>query len=131
MRTSEPASATVCFPPQSAKSIAAASLANAIEACERLPEERAKWIEVQLLYTPKSQIVQNSFIFLSVSNSSLPVQIEGDSIHSSKENPYLHGYGIPNVLDVLKKYHAEHVLTYQDGQFVFSIEWPDEQQSCK
>lgn len=100
-------------------------LDNAIEACERLPEEREKWIEVQMLYTPKSKIVQNAFLFLSVSNSSLPVQIDGDSIPSSKEKPYLHGYGIPNILDVLKKYQAEHVLTYQDGQFVFSIEWPD------
>ena len=37
----------------------------------------------------------------------------------------LHGFGIGNVKDILEKYHAEYLFTYDDGRFIFSADWPD------
>ena len=65
-------------------------------------------------------------IFISVLNPSLPVKIENNMIRTTKANPSFHGFGLKNVKDILDRYHAEYYMSYEDGQFVFSLEWPDE-----
>ena len=39
------------------------------------------------------------------------------------------GFGIGNVKDILEKYHAEYLFTYDDGRFIFSADWPDVSES--
>ena len=97
-------------------------LDNAIEACEKLPEED-RWIAVKMIHETE---VPPSTLFLSIENSSLPVEIVNDRIASTKPEPELHGFGLPNVLRTLEKAGAMHVMKYhQDGSFQFCAEWPN------
>lgn len=98
-------------------------LDNAIEACQKLAKEK-RWIQVSVLYTdaPDGEI---GSLFISVLNPSLPVKIVNNTIATTKPNPSFHGFGLRNTKDILSKYQAEYWLSYEDGQFVFSIDWPD------
>lgn len=58
-------------------------------------------------------------------NPSNVVQINDGHIPTTKQDPLLHGFGIGNVKDILEKYHAEYLFTYDDGRFIFSADWPD------
>lgn len=96
-------------------------LDNAIEGCERLPADQRRRILVKAIYTEG----QPNSLFFSVMNSSLPLTIVGNRLPSTKQPPELHGYGLPNVLSILKSYNAEYVMSCEDGHFLFAIEWPD------
>ena len=96
-------------------------LDNAIEGCQRLPADQKRRILVKAIYTE----AQPNSLFFSVMNSSLPLTIVGDHLPSTKHPPELHGYGLPNVLSILKSYNAEYVMTCEDGHFLFAVEWPD------
>lgn len=96
-------------------------LDNAIEGCERLPDGQKRWIQVKAVYTE----AQPNSLFFSVTNSSLLLTIVGERLPSTKHPPELHGYGLPNVLSILKSYNAEYVMTCEDGHFLFAVEWPD------
>ena len=91
---------------------------NAIEACEKLPEEERQ-IRVQVL-------LEEEELFFSVHNRSLPVSIQpGQLPPSTKENPTLHGYGLENVRSILKKYKAVYTMEYQEGWVYFATELPN------
>lgn len=98
-------------------------LDNAIEACQKLPLDK-RWIQVSVLYTPPLHN-ESGNIFISVLNPSLPVKIIHHNIATTKPNPSFHGFGLRNVKDTLAKYQAEYDMSYEDGQFVFSLDWPD------
>ena len=99
-------------------------LDNAIESCQKFPEDK-RWIQVSVIYN-KGDDKEPGNIFISVLNPSLPVKIENNMIRTTKANPSFHGFGLKNVKDILDRYHAEYYMSYEDGQFVFSLEWPDE-----
>ena len=92
-------------------------LDNAIEACCQMPENE-RWVSVQLLYG-------QGLLSISIINPSLPVQITGGQIATTKPEPLLHGYGLRNVEDILDKYHAEYTFSFKDGRFIFTVDWPD------
>lgn len=96
-------------------------LDNAIEACMRLKEAQ-RWIKVRVVAEADAD---DKTLFLSIWNASLPVTIDNGEIRTTKENPSLHGFGLYNIISILQKYGAEHVLSYEDGSFLFSCEWPD------
>ncbi len=79
-------------------------LDNAIEACEKIEENR-RWIEIQI--TRKS-----GMLYLTISNSikDRPSEQEGKLI-TNKENHQLHGYGIKSVQKIVRKYEGE--FSYQ------------------
>lgn len=87
-------------------------LDNAIEACRRLPEK--KEIYCSVLY--------DDGLYISVRNTSLPVDIADDGIATSKADRTEHGYGIPAVKYVLEQLGAEYTFDYQDGWFQFATE---------
>lgn len=90
---------------------------NAIEACARLPETERE-IEVRA-------ILEETFLF-SVRNRSLPVQIVGDTIPSTKPDPSMHGYGLANVRTILSRYQeCYHHMTYKNGWFTYLVELPN------
>ena len=89
-------------------------LDNAIEACEKCPGLRA--IEVRAL--------KEDDFFFSVRNTSLPVAIQDGHIPTTKPNPRLHGFGLPNVKAIVSKYHGTCAMQYVGGWFQFAGEMP-------
>lgn len=94
-------------------------LDNALEACQRLPQDRPRWVRVKLLYSGEDRQ-----LFLSVENTSLPVDVRGDTLPTAKEDPALHGFGLPNVFRVLRSQGADWVMEYDQGVFLVAVEWP-------
>lgn len=97
-------------------------LDNAMEACAKLPEDQ-RWIRVRIVLqnTPSDTA---PVLLISVQNSSLPVKIVRGKIATSKQDRTGHGYGLAIVQDILRKYGAEFAMHYEEGFFLFSIEWP-------
>ena len=92
-------------------------LDNALEACEKLPKDK-RWISCQVLLNTDTHN-----LFLSVTNPSLPVTVANGEIVSAKGNA--HGFGLKNVKEILDRAHAEYDFGYEEGQFLFSVEWPE------
>ena len=90
---------------------------NAMEACAGLSDPN-RWVSIQILYS------ENMLSILIINPSNI-VQINDGHIPTTKQDPLLHGFGIGNVKDILEKYHAEYLFTYDDGRFIFSADWPD------
>ena len=94
------------------------TLDNAIEACEKLPEDDRQ-IFVQVL-------LEDGVLFYSVRNRSLPVNVQpGQLPVTTKEPPLLHGYGLQNVQTTLKKYSSLYAISYADGWFGFATDLPN------
>jgi signal transduction histidine kinase len=89
-------------------------LDNAIEACLRLTDCRAI----------QCTIILSDSLYLSVRNTSLPVEINGKYIPTSKEPKEDHGYGLPHIDFILNQLHAEYALSCEDGWFEFASEIP-------
>ena len=89
-------------------------LDNAIEACEKCSGPRS--IEVRAL--------KEDDFFFSVRNTSLPVVIRDGHIPTTKPDPRLHGFGLPNVKAIVEKYHGTCAMQYADGWFQFAGEIP-------
>lgn len=89
-------------------------LDNSIEACLRLPDHRA--IECNMILTDS--------LYLSVRNTSLPVEITGHFIPTSKEPKEDHGYGLLHIDFILNQLRAEYALSFADGWFEFAAEIP-------
>lgn len=89
---------------------------NAIEACEKLTENRV--IQFKMM-------VEEEQLILSTGN---PVHenvlISGKTIATSKQNFTEHGIGLQRVEEVVKKYDGTSVLQCRDGWFLFSAVFP-------
>ena len=98
-------------------------LDNAIEACQKLPENK-RWIQVSIIRNPlpDSQI---GSVYISVLNPSTAVKIVNQNIATTKPDASLHGFGLHNVKTILEKYGAEYDMVYENGMFAFSLDWPD------
>ena len=92
-------------------------LDNAIEATLRLPDNRK--VECSILL--------NDSLFLSVRNTSQPVEIVNGKIESQKEPKEEHGFGLIGIQKVLKELGAEYAMDYSAGWFRFATEIPIEQ----
>lgn len=95
-------------------------LDNALEACERISDPSGRWVRVKLLHSREDRQ-----LFFSLENSSPFVEVQGDCIPTTKPDPSLHGYGLPNALEILKGYGADWVLRYSQGVFLTVVEWPE------
>lgn len=85
-------------------------LDNAIEACVGFQGERR--ITVKLVLT-------NELLF-SVRNTCEPVEIRNNQIATTKKPIELHGYGLPNVITIIKKHDADFAIDYQNNCFQFT-----------
>ena len=90
-------------------------LDNAIEACLRLPEDRAI----------ACSLVHEEELLLSIRNTSPAVQIENGRIETSKEPKAEHGFGLAAVRDILTRLEGEYVMDYSEPWFSFVAEIPD------
>ena len=91
-------------------------LDNAIEACQRFPGNRV--IECTLP-------LEDS-LFLSIRNTSLPVNIVNGEIETIKEPKTEHGFGLAGVRRVLKQLNGEYAIDYSENWFQFVAEIPIE-----
>ena len=87
-------------------------LDNAIEACRRIDGYRE--IIGCVLY--------NDGLYISIRNTSEPVQIVDGKIPTSKQDSLSHGFGLMSVTYVLDKLDAEYTFGYEDGWFDFAAE---------
>ena len=87
-------------------------LDNAIEACRRLDGYREIFCSV--LY--------DEGLYISVRNTSGPVEIVDGKIPTSKQDSLSHGFGLMSVTYVLDKLEAEYTFGYDEGWFRFAAE---------
>ena len=87
-------------------------LDNAIEACRRLDGYRE--IFCSILY--------DDGLYISIRNTSEPVQIVDGKIPTSKQDSLSHGFGLLSVTYVLDKLDAEYTFGYDEGWFHFAAE---------
>lgn len=89
-------------------------LDNAIEACKSVSANK----EI------RCSILLEQELYISIRNTSLPVNITDNEIQSTKGNRLSHGYGIPAIHYILKQLNAEYGFDYTDGWFHFATEIP-------
>lgn len=89
-------------------------LENAIEACLRL--ESSREIDCRILLGDN--------LFVSIRNTSLPVQIIDNTIATTKAQKNNHGYGLQQIRYILQQQKAEYSLSFEDGWFQFVAEIP-------
>lgn len=87
-------------------------LDNAIEACRRLDGYREIFCSV--LY--------DDGLYISIRNTSAPVQITDGKIPTSKQDSLSHGFGLMSVSYVLDQLEAEYTFGYDEGWFHFAAE---------
>lgn len=87
---------------------------NAIEACLKLPSDRAI----------HCQIVKVDSLFVSIRNTSPPVDIVNGMIETTKKPRHEHGFGLPNIRHILNGLSAEFAYHFKDGWFHFVAEIP-------
>lgn len=88
-------------------------LDNAIEACDKESYGKEKKLELTLG-------MKNDFVYFSVSNSFVGAPVmEGDEFITSKEDNEKHGYGIPIIQKIVRKYNgAFDIIPSQDSFLV-------------
>lgn len=89
-------------------------LDNAIEACLRLENHR----EIVC------KIIWEETLFLSIRNTSAPVEMGEGNLPVTSKDPLEHGYGLRAVIYTLDQLKAEYTYSYQDGWFQFAAEIP-------
>lgn len=89
-------------------------LDNAIEACCRLENNRIIHVS----------IIASENLFVSIKNTSPPVEIINGTIATTKTDKDLHGYGLPSIQHILTMLQAEFTFAYEDGWFCFAAEIP-------
>ena len=94
---------------------------NAIEACERMPEDKERYIRLQMKKTEKFFTVKiiNSF-YEEDGNISIAKILDG-SRQTSKKDKNLHGYGTINMKSVINRYDGMMKTEVRDGEFILSV----------
>ncbi len=87
-------------------------LDNAIEACRRIDGYREIFCAVSY----------DDGLYISIRNTSLPVNIVDGKIPTSKADSLSHGFGLLSVSYVLDSLGAEYTFGYEEGWFHFTAE---------
>lgn len=90
---------------------------NALEACQKLPENQERRVDVKIW--PQN----GEMLFLQVFNTVESNPFEGnENLATTKVDPYhLHGYGLRNIQETATKYDGELKSTFQNGKFVSTV----------
>lgn len=92
------------------------TLDNAIEACQKLPQDSVKAITVKCNCS-------SGFLFLSICNPIADeVTIMDNRIATTKKDTLLHGFGIQSMHNVAKKYDGSVKLNADNGFFTVNID---------
>lgn len=92
--------------------ILANQIDNAVESCEKIPDNHDKEINVEIWQ-------KETFLFFKVTNTAAenPFDKEG-KLYSSKKNSAIHGFGIKNIRETVLKYNGELNNSFKDGRFI-------------
>ncbi len=82
---------------------------NAIEATERLADDSLKTISV-------SMILNEQQLVITIKNN-VEEAVDINNLKTHKENKNMHGFGIPNMKEIAKKYGGEVILICEDNVF--------------
>lgn len=87
-------------------------LNNAIEACEKLPEEGQRIIELQISNEEQELII-------SIQNTTVEKErkIENNTVATLKSDKENHGLGIESIKTIVDKYHGKLFLEWQNYNF--------------
>lgn len=88
---------------------------NAIEACEKIPDEKSRYILLKIKI-----IDGTSFLYIENSTGE-PVKVVNNRIVTTKNNSIYHGYGLQNIFAVLDQYNAIYSLDYEEISNIFSF----------
>lgn len=87
-------------------------LDNAIEACEKLKEDRMIYFKM---------VLEDGQLILSVRNPvAEPVKIRGNTVITTKKDKSVHGIGLKNVDSVIQRNNGTSVIQCKNGMFSFS-----------
>ena len=82
------------------------ALDNAIEVCEKVPKE-------ERFITMKAR-EKNHFLVIRVENSAPE---ESDGRHTTKEDTFLHGFGLKNIQRAVEKYGGDCTVRFMNRTF--------------
>ena len=89
-------------------------LDNAIEACERITDKNT-WIHIKMKK-------KNLLLYIEIANAleEMPKQIQKEFV-SNKKDTGLHGYGMKNIQDIVKKYDGIFEYKVYEDHLIFMI----------
>jgi len=87
------------------------ALDNAIEACERIGDDDAKWIKLKIM-----QIDDNLSIEL-INTSPDDYTVKNQALHTIKNDKYLHGFGLKSMREITNKYDGDMEYFIEDRVF--------------
>lgn len=93
---------------------------NAIEACEKIPVEQERFIQLVMKIEEKTA-------WLCIENTTVaPVDIRDNYVLTTKGDPLLHGYGLKNISALINQYNGMYILDYRekDHRFCFYSKIP-------
>lgn len=88
---------------------------NAVEACNRLPEDAKKWIHLDLYMLQDNLYIRMENPVMSEVNVQ---KLEGSTSKEDKKN---HGFGIYNLKNAVEKYQGEVSFDCEDQKFIAEI----------
>ncbi len=103
--------------PMDISSIFGNALDNAIEACERLPQE-------ERMITIKTSRIRDMLVIAVENNAAAEAQSDRSGRRTIKEDAFLHGFGLANIKKSAEKYGGQCNAGMKDGRFVLKIVIP-------
>lgn len=81
---------------------------NAIEACEKVPIEQERFIQLVMK-------IEGKAAWLCIENTTIaPVDIRNNCVLTTKGDPLLHGYGLKNISALIRQCNGSFILDYRD-----------------
>jgi len=95
------------------------ALDNAIQACDRISDlSILKYISVKVTYV-------NSFCIINIENSNVnDIVKKNNIIVTHKKDKFVHGIGIKNIKNTVKKYDGEVNINFTDNKFTLTMMIP-------
>lgn len=89
-------------------------LDNALEACEKI-NDKERWIKIKIKK-------KNLLLYIEIANAleEMPKQIQKEFVSNKKDNG-LHGYGMKNIQDIVKKYDGIFAYKVYEDHLIFMI----------
>ena len=91
------------------------SIDNAIEAVQKIEDESQRIIIL------KARVINNYFSYQIENTKQNRIIAKNNLLKSSKNNSFLHGFGLENIKDIVRKYHGTLDIQYSDNRFTLTI----------
>lgn len=99
------------------------ALDNAIEACEKIYNERQAYVYIRVKIF-REKLIDGDGIVFSVVNSADEIEEKDGELLTSKEDKLQHGYGIKNIEHAVAKMHGTCTYGIENKEFYFVAKIP-------